>query len=160
MTCSQDKQKCEGVQWTGSTDSGVKELAADLAGIRADLGDYSAALQENMKAMIKVLREISMSQQVLVSQCFEYARSMEGTLSTECSTVGDNPLWWEFWEWRKATYGAEDWHAEAAGTDGQDEKDEEGEDDEGKEDEDGEGKEDEEKGDVEEKEDGEVEVVG
>jgi hypothetical protein len=138
----------------------VKELAADLAGIRADLRDYSAALQENMKAMIKVLGEISMSQQALVSQCFEYARSMEGTPSTECSAVGDNPLWWEFREWRKVTYGAEDWHVEAVGTDGQDEKDKEDKDDEGKEDEDGEGKEDEEKGDMEGKEDGEVEVVG
>jgi hypothetical protein len=54
-------------------------------------------------------------------------------------------------------YRAEDWHAEAAGTYWQDEKDE---DDKGKEDEGGEGKEDEEKGDVEEKEDGEVAVVG
>jgi hypothetical protein len=87
------------VQWTGSADSGVKELAADLAGIRGDLQDYSAALQENMKAMIEVLGEILMSQQALVSQHFEYARSMEGTPNTECSTVGDNPLWWEFWEW-------------------------------------------------------------
>jgi hypothetical protein len=88
MMCSQDKQKCEGVQWTGSTNSSVKELAADLAGIRADLWDYSAALQENMKAMIEVLREILMSQQALVSRHFKYARSMEGTPSAECSAVG------------------------------------------------------------------------
>jgi hypothetical protein len=98
MTCSQDKQKSEGVQWTGSADSGVKELAADLAGILADLRDYSATLQENMKAMIEVLGEISMSQQALVSRCFKYARSMEGTPSAECSAVGDNPLWWELRE--------------------------------------------------------------
>jgi hypothetical protein len=81
------------VQWTGSADSSVKELAADLAGIWADLRDYSAALQENMKAMIVVLGEILMSQQALVSWHFEYARSMEGTLSMECFAVGDNPLW-------------------------------------------------------------------
>jgi hypothetical protein len=140
------------VQWTGNANSGVKELAANLAGIQADLWDYSATLQENMKAMIKVLGEISMSQQALVSQRFEYARLMEGTPSAECSAVGDNPLWWEFWEWQKAIYRVEDWHAEAAGTDGQDEKD--------KEDKDDKGKEDEEKCDMEEKEDGEVEVVG
>jgi hypothetical protein len=150
-TCSQDKQKCEGVQWTRSADSGIKELAADLPWIQVDLQGYSAALQKNMKALIEVLREISMSQQALVSQCFKYTRSMEGTPSMECSTVGDNPLWWEFQEWQKAIYGVEDWHAEAVGEDKQDKEDE---------DEDGKGKEDEEKGDVEEKEDGEVEVVG
>ena len=122
-----------------------------MAGIQADLWGYSAALQKNMKALIEVLREISMSQQALVSRRFEYTRSMEGTPSVECSVVGNNPLWWEFREWRKVTYGAEDWHAEAASEGEQDEKDEDGE---GKEDEDedeekDEGK-DEEKGDDEE----------
>ena len=142
------------MQWTGSADSGVKELAADLAGIREDLRGYSAALQENMKALIEVLGEISMSQQALVSRRFEYARSMEGTPSAECSVVGDNPLWWEFREWRKATYGAEDWRVEAVGEGDQDEKDEDGE---GKEDED----EDEDEGKDEEKGgDEEVMVVG
>ena len=86
--CSQDKQKCEGVQWTGSADSSIKELAANLVGIRGDLRGYSAALQENMKALIEVLGEISMSQQALVSWHFEYMRSMEGTPSAECSVVG------------------------------------------------------------------------
>lgn len=150
--CSQDKQKCEGVQWTGSADYGVKELAANLAGIWEDLWGYSAALQENMKALIEVLREIPMSQQALVS----YARSMEGTPSAECSVVGNNPLWWEFREWQKAMYGAEDWRAEAAGEGEQDEKDEDGE---GKED----GDEDEEKDqgkDEEKGDDEEVMVVG
>jgi hypothetical protein len=66
-SCSQDKQKCEGVQWTGSANSGIKELAADLVGIHKDLWGYSATLQKNMGVLIEVLGEILMSQQALVS---------------------------------------------------------------------------------------------
>jgi hypothetical protein len=68
--------------------------------------------------------------------------------------MGDNPLWWEFREWRREKYGVADWQE---GVDGDAEADEEKKEDmkgNGEED-DEEDEENEEKGD-----EGEVTIVG
>lgn len=142
--CSQDKQKCEGVQWVGAPASNETKLVAELAGLREDLRGYSAAL-------IEVMGEIASNQHQLVARKFENAMSVEGTPSVACSVLGDNPLWWEFREWRREKYGVVDWRE---GVDGDAEADEEK-----KEDMKGNGEEDDEE-DKGEKEDGEVVVVG
>jgi hypothetical protein len=111
-------------------------------------------MQANMEALIDVVGEIASSHHQLVAKKFENTMSMEGTPSVACSVMGDNPLWWEFQEWRREKYGVADWRE---GVDGDAEADEEKKEDmkgngEGDDEED---EENEEKGD-----EGEVTIVG
>jgi hypothetical protein len=122
-------------------------MVAELAGLREELWGYSAAMQANMEALIDVVGEITSSQHQLVAKKFENTMSMEGTPSMACSVMGDNPLWWEFREWRREKYGVANWRE---GVDGDAEANEEK-----KEDMKGNGEEDEEKGD-----EGKVMIVG
>ena len=69
MICSQDKQKCEGVQWVGvPTQSEMKEMANMLVELRDKNHAYHKSMKKLMGDLVEVMGDIAQLQQALVGR--------------------------------------------------------------------------------------------
>jgi hypothetical protein len=111
MICSQDKQKCEGVQWVRvPAQSELKDMVKMLAELHDENHAYHKSMKRLMGDLVEVMGDIAQSQQVLVGRVVPVnLLSEEGTPSDMPLVLGDNPLWQEFWEWRQWKYWLTDW---------------------------------------------------
>ena len=104
--CSQDKQKCEGVQWVGvPAQSEMKEMAKTLAELHNENHAYHKSMKKLMGDLVEVMGDIAQLQQVLVGRLVPVNLLLEEkTPSDMPSVLGDDPLWKEFQEWRQQKY--------------------------------------------------------
>ena len=106
MICSQDKQKCKGVQWVGvPTQSKMKEVVKNLVELCNKNCAYHKSMKRLMSDLVEVMGDIAQLGRLVPVNL----PSEEGTPSDIPLVLGDNELWQEFLEWRQQKYQLADW---------------------------------------------------